>query len=253
MFFGSTSTNINALTIIMAVSIVVGIGYSFTITSSDILLALVSFYVLNLLGVWLTMHRYYSHRSFEFKFTWMKWIFTGLAVLAGRGSPLGWAYLHRKHHAYADTIDDPHSPKYLGFKLVGFGHLKRQERDGSPIFRVKDWMSPVQLFIHKWYMLIVSPILIAFAMYDFHLFCVIWAIPALLIQLSQGIFNYFGHVAGYRNFDTADESRNNPWLFPILLGEAWHNNHHAFPKLISTAHVGFEYDPMSYLIGLLKK
>jgi stearoyl-CoA desaturase (delta-9 desaturase) len=41
---------------------------------------------------------------------------------------------------------------------------------------------------------------------------------------------------GRRDFDVRDESRNN-WLLALpSLGEAWHNNHHAFP---SSARHGF--------------
>jgi stearoyl-CoA desaturase (delta-9 desaturase) len=34
---------------------------------------------------------------------------------------------------------------------------------------------------------------------------------------------------GRRPFDTGDESRNLAWLALPTFGEAWHNNHHAFP------------------------
>jgi stearoyl-CoA desaturase (delta-9 desaturase) len=37
------------------------------------------------------------------------------------------------------------------------------------------------------------------------------------------------HVFGVQEFDTGDESRNTFWLALPTLGEAWHNNHHAFP------------------------
>ena len=39
---------------------------------------------------------------------------------------------------------------------------------------------------------------------------------------------------GRRAFETDDESRNLAWLAPLALGEAWRNNHHAFPT--SAAH-----------------
>ena len=41
--------------------------------------------------------------------------------------------------------------------------------------------------------------------------------------------NSLCHFFGRRRFDTGDESRNLAWLAPLSLGEAWHNNHHAFP------------------------
>jgi len=214
---------------------------------------IVSFYILNIIGVWMTLHRYYSHKSFEFKNTFLKWTFTIIATLAGRGSPLGWVYLHRKHHAYSDTEQDPHSPKFLGYKLFGFSHYKKQEEEKMQLFLIKDLMTKEQLFIHKWYMLIILAFVISFAVINFQLFYFVWVVPAFLIQLSQYNFNYFGHTYGYRNFDTKDDSRNNMWLFPIILGEAWHNNHHANPKDCSTKVKSTEYDPLMKFISIIKK
>jgi len=41
--------------------------------------------------------------------------------------------------------------------------------------------------------------------------------------------NSLCHFFGRRRFATEDHSRNLLWLAPFSLGEAWHNNHHAFP------------------------
>jgi stearoyl-CoA desaturase (delta-9 desaturase) len=113
--------------------------------------------------------------------------------------------------------------------MFGFGHMKKQEGE-MKIFLVKELMTPEQLFIHKWYMLLLIPVLIIFALIDLQLFYWTWIVPAMLIQFSTSNFNYFGHTHGYRNYETKDQSRNNILLWPIILGEAWHNNHHRFPK-----------------------
>jgi fatty-acid desaturase len=41
--------------------------------------------------------------------------------------------------------------------------------------------------------------------------------------------NSLCHVFGRRPFDTGDRSSNLAWLAVPTFGEAWHNNHHAFP------------------------
>jgi stearoyl-CoA desaturase (delta-9 desaturase) len=41
--------------------------------------------------------------------------------------------------------------------------------------------------------------------------------------------NSLCHFFGRRRFDTNDQSHNLAWLAPFSFGEAWHNNHHAFP------------------------
>jgi stearoyl-CoA desaturase (delta-9 desaturase) len=42
-----------------------------------------------------------------------------------------------------------------------------------------------------------------------------------------------GHYFGPRAFSTHDESRNVAWLAVPSFGDAWHNNHHAFPTSAS--------------------
>src|SRR5688572_12626327 len=60
------------------------------------------------------LHRYASHKAFTMnKFTEkvffvLTWIFQGSNYL----SPFGYGVMHRMHHAYADTENDPHSPTY---------------------------------------------------------------------------------------------------------------------------------------------
>src|SRR5690606_7129010 len=60
------------------------------------------------------LHRYASHKAFtmspamEKVFFVLTWIFQGSNYL----SPYGYGVMHRMHHAYADTPNDPHSPKY---------------------------------------------------------------------------------------------------------------------------------------------
>jgi stearoyl-CoA desaturase (delta-9 desaturase) len=248
MIFGSTSRNINLLTILVFVSSVIGLFFvEYNIT--NIITMMISFYVLNILGVWMMMHRYYSHKSFELN-PILKWMFTVIAVLTGRGSILGWVYLHRLHHAYSDQEKDPHSPHNLGYKMFGFGHMKKQEGE-MKIFLVKELMTPEQLFIHKWYMLLLLPIVISIGLIDLQFLYWAWIVPAMLIQFSTSNFNYFGHTHGYRNYETKDQSRNNILLWPIILGEAWHNNHHADAKNLSTRHKFWEIDPLEWLIKLI--
>lgn len=249
MEFGSTSRNINILTMAVFASSLVGLFFV-DFTSTNILTMLVSFYVLNILGVWLTLHRYYSHKSFEMN-PLIKWMFSILALLAGRGSILGWVYLHRLHHAHSDQERDPHSPHNLGYKLFGFGHMRKQEGE-MKIFLVKELMTPEQLFIHKWYMLLLLPVLTVLALIDLQTFYWVWIVPATLIQFSTSNFNYFGHVYGYRNHDSRDHSRNNALLWPIILGEAWHNNHHSDAKNYSTQHRWWELDPLTLVIKIVR-
>ena len=60
--------------------------------------------------------------------------------------------------------------------------------------------------------------------------------------------NSICHVFGRRSFDTRDESRNVFWLALPSFGEAWHNNHHAFPTSARHGLSRFEIDPSALVI-----
>lgn len=252
MTYGATSKNIHILTFTIAILSVMGLFY-FDFNMVNLVTAVFSFYCLNILGNWMMLHRYYAHKSFEFKHDIIRQLFTVITILTGRGSPIGWSYIHRQHHAYSDTDKDPHSPKTLGYKLFGFGHYTAMESEKMKVFLVKDLMTKEQLFIHKYYMLLLLAFVSILGLTSLELLYFMWILPAFLVHLSQNNFNYFGHMHGYRNFATKDDSRNNIWLFPLILGEAWHNNHHANAKNSTTKVKKYEYDPMNLLINLVRK
>jgi len=59
---------------------------------------------------------------------------------------------------------------------------------------------------------------------------------------------------GYKNYNTKDNSINSPWLFPFILGEAWHNNHHGDAKNPNYGGRNWwELDPTYWIICLIKK
>ena len=215
------------------------------------LVAIFVYFLNGCLGMTMTYHRLLSHKAWSCP-KWLERLFTLFAGIGMTGSAISWVSIHRAHHRFSDTEKDPHSPKFLGYKLFGFEHMKSEENNKMEIFLVKDLMTKEHLFIHKWYTAIILAFALVFALLNLELFYFAWAVPAFAIQLSQSNFNYFGHMMGYRNFETKDDSRNNPWLFPILLGEAWHNNHHAKPSNFSTTEKKTEIDPLTWFIKVVK-
>jgi stearoyl-CoA desaturase (Delta-9 desaturase) len=65
--------------------------------------------------------------------------------------------------------------------------------------------------------------------------------------------NSLCHFFGRKRFATGDESRNLAWLALPSLGEAWHNNHHAFPTSAAHGMRRWEFDPSALVIRLLEK
>src|SRR5690349_2172689 len=60
-------------------------------------------------------HLYGAHRMFTMSKGWERFfhLFTFLAQGASYLEPRAYAILHREHHAYSDTPDDPHSPVHF--------------------------------------------------------------------------------------------------------------------------------------------
>jgi stearoyl-CoA desaturase (delta-9 desaturase) len=65
--------------------------------------------------------------------------------------------------------------------------------------------------------------------------------------------NSLCHFFGSRDFATKDESRNLRWLAPFTFGEAWHNNHHAFPTSARHGLGRGELDPSAALITAMER
>jgi stearoyl-CoA desaturase (delta-9 desaturase) len=67
------------------------------------------------------------------------------------------------------------------------------------------------------------------------------------------------HIWGQKEFASGDESRNNPVMGILALGEGWHNNHHAFPASARHGLKWWQFDASWIvirslaLVGLAKK
>jgi stearoyl-CoA desaturase (delta-9 desaturase) len=73
----------------------------------------------------------------------------------------------------------------------------------------------------------------------------------VLVYHATFCINSLAHVRGSTRYVTGDDSRNNPVLALLTMGEGWHNNHHAYP---SSARQGFrwwEVDLTYYVLRLL--
>jgi stearoyl-CoA desaturase (delta-9 desaturase) len=226
--------------------------YYFDFTVTNIAITIISFYVYGVLGIGVTLHRYYTHKNFEFVHPVLKWIFTLFAILAGRASVLGWVYVHRQHHAYSDTDKDPHGPSTIGFRPFGFKHIESNSGKVN-VFMIKDLMNKEQIFINDYYYAIILLWLGLLALIDVSLVYFTWIVPVFLVNISQNTFNYIAHSYGYRNYETSDTSTNNFMLWPLVMGDAWHNNHHGNPGSYTTQQRWWEVDPAGIIIRIISK
>ena len=65
--------------------------------------------------------------------------------------------------------------------------------------------------------------------------------------------NSLCHFLGRRRYQTRDQSRNVAWLAPLSFGEAWHNNHHAFPTSAFHGLRRWEIDLGGWVIVVLER
>jgi stearoyl-CoA desaturase (Delta-9 desaturase) len=204
-------------------------------------------YFLTLLGITLGYHRLFTHKSFE-TFPVVKVVLAALGSMALQGPVIQWVAHHRRHHQVSDREGDPHSP-----------HL----HDGSMWNRLKQaWHShagwlfaaePVDLrrsvgdllndpavaFVDRtfWYWVIAGLVLpglcglaITHSLTGF-LTGMLWGgfVRMAATHHITGAINSVCHLWGSKEYQSADESRNNPVFGVLAFGEGWHNNHHAFP------------------------
>lgn len=245
----STPRSLFIIQILSLVTIVLGF---FVVDFSwlYVLYSILTFYTLSIFGISMTLHRYYSHKGFKMNKV-LHWLFTGIAVLAGRGSPIGWVYIHRLHHATSDTEKDPHSPHFNTFKFFGFKPVYDESKKIN-YFIVKELLTKPHINIDKYYMIFILAYILLLSLIDINLIFYMWAVPVFIVSISQVAFNYFAHMYGHRNVETKDRSTNNIYLWPFILGDAWHNNHHAHAEKVCTKVKPYEFDPLASIISLLR-
>lgn len=250
--------------------IAIAFAYSNGITGLDISL-LVIMYSLTMLGMTVGYHRLFSHRAFEVK-PLGRAIFAILGSMVAQGSVIYWVANHRRHHQYSDLPGDPHSPVCDGEKsikgLQAFWHAHvgwMFTHDlSNPLHYCKDLIrDPVVTKISQsYYPLVLLGLLIPTVLGGLLTWSIEGAISGFLwggiVRLflsyhATSCINSVTHMFGNRPFNTKDKSRNTSWLAILTFGEAWHNNHHAFP---SSAYFGKsirQVDLGGYVIWILER
>jgi stearoyl-CoA desaturase (Delta-9 desaturase) len=84
---------------------------------------------------------------------------------------------------------------------------------------------------------------------------IVWggAVRMFVLHHVTYSINSLCHVFGRRPFSTGDESRNLAWLALPAFGEAWHNNHHAFPTSAVHGLRRWQLDISAGVIWMLEK
>jgi fatty-acid desaturase len=223
-------------------------------TYIKLIFVLLGYFLINVVGVTAGLHRYFSHKSFRIS-KWKENILLYAAVLSGQGSPVWWAALHRGyHHRHSDKLADPHSPVH------GFWHstvlwIFRIDTESVSFRSVVDLLRKKNvLWFSTHYKTIFLLSNLIFLLIDWQFLLFFSMVPCLMALFTYNITNSITHLPqfGYINFETKDNSVNVPILWPLVLGECWHNNHHARPGNSYFGNQWWELDPSGLFIKLFK-
>ena len=225
------------------------------------------------LGVTIGFHRHLTHRSFKTS-PLLRGVLAALGSAAIEGPVISWVADHRKHHAFSDLPGDPHSPHVdhgLGWRgaLRGLAHAHvgwlflHGQRAATERYAPDLLADPVIRFVNTtsllWVLLgLAVPFGLGVAIggsVAAGLTGLLWggAVRVFVLHHVTYSINSLCHYYGRHRFETGDHSRNLAWLSLASLGEAWHNNHHAFPTSAFHGLHRHELDPSALVIRLLER
>jgi stearoyl-CoA desaturase (delta-9 desaturase) len=226
-------------------------------------------YLATAFGVTIGFHRLLTHRAFETHRP-LKCVFAVLGSMAVQGPVIAWVADHRKHHAHTDEEGDPHSP-HLGegsglrglyhahvgwlFEENGLADAKRY----APDLLEDRGMRFVNRHFLWWVGLsLLLPFALGYALggtLAAALLAFFWGglVRIFFVHHVTWSINSICHFFGQRRFDTDDQSTNVAWLALPSLGEAWHHNHHAFPRAAMQGMRWWEVDVSGMVIRAMQK
>jgi len=222
-------------------------------------------YVLRMFAITGFYHRYFSHKTFRTSRP-LQFLFAVAGGTAVQRGPLWWASQHRHHHATSEQADDAHSPVQHGFIWSHMGWFLSDAHFATRNERVKELAQYPELrFLDRFD--VVVPIFFALAIFGLGEWLayaapqlgtdgwqlLVWGFAISTVALYHATFsvNSLAHTWGSRRYETRDQSRNNPLLALLTLGEGWHNNHHHYPGSARQGFYWWEIDPTWYGLKLL--
>lgn len=231
-----------------------------------VIILFVTLWYLSLFCQTFFQHRYAAHGAFKMSRNWERFFFIFSYITQGSSymSPKAYAIMHRMHHAYTDTEKDPHSPN---FSTNIFTMMLRTRRIYTDIFLEKAAIEekftknlPEWKRFDQFANSTLSRVLWVAAYITFFAFFAtsFWLYFLLPVIFAMGAFhgaiiNWFAHRFGYRNFKLKNTSENLLSIDFLMLGEAYHNNHHKRPSAINFGYKWHEFDPVYPVILLLSK
>ena len=212
------------------------------------------------LGHSLGMHRRLIHRAYDCPL-WLERLFVYLGTLVGMAGPYGmirqhdirdWAQRKPRCHAYlahrSSILRDGFWQLHCDLQLAHPPALvieRRVAEDRFYQFIDRTWMAQQLPWAVLFFAIGGLPWLV-------------WGIAVRVVASVTGhwLVGYFAHNRGPRSWHIEGagvQGYNVPWCGLITMGEAWHNNHHAFPGSARLGLEAGESDPGWWVLMVLER
>ena len=151
-------------------------------------------------------HRIFTHKAMDIS-PRAHWIGHFIFNMCGWGSALVFGSIHKMHHRYSGTENDPHEPRYQGKWNVFLGNYNLCT---DKKFFKREYKKPHAAWFHKNY------------------FKLAWLFIPIFGPLTAISFwlRYLLLVVVHDGEEDGDTARNKWWLWPLLLGDEMHYEHH---------------------------
>ncbi|MDO3386372.1 acyl-CoA desaturase [Gilvimarinus sp. SDUM040013] len=206
----------------------------------------------------LGMHRLLIHRSYECPI-WMEYIFVYLGVLVGMAGPIGMMKQHDLRD-WAQRQTKCHDFLLHGSNIIKDGWWQLNcdlELADPPEFTVEAEVlnNRFYLFLEKYWLM--QQLTVALPLYVFGgLSWLVWGVCVRVVVSVGGhwLVGYFAHNHGQRTWrveGAAVQGHNIRIVGLLSMGEAWHNNHHAYPGSAMLGLYKDEPDPGWWVLNAL--
>ncbi len=212
------------------------------------------------------LHRYAAHAMFSMSKFWERFFFIFTFITQGSNylSAYGYGVMHRLHHAFADTEQDPHSPKYSRnifdmmwktAKLYTQITYKKANIEERFTRNVPEWLK-FDLFAGH---ILTRIAWTAGYVAIYYFLATAWwqwlLLPITLIMapVHGAIINWFAHKVGYRKYEVNNTSTNFLPIDFLMMGESYHNNHHHNDRSPNFGERWHELDPTYFIIKVLNR
>jgi fatty-acid desaturase len=211
------------------------------------------------LGHSIGLHRLLIHRSFECPRR-LEYLLVHLGTVVGMGGPFRMLYAHdirdwsQRHPAcHPFFIDQRPWWRDLFWQLHCEMHLAH-----PPQFVLEERVArdPVYRFMQRTWMLQQLPWAVLCYLLGGWPY-VVWGIPVrvTISLIGHSLVGFLAHNVGRRDWQLdghAVQGHNVPILSLLTMGEAWHNNHHAFPGSARLGLRAMQFDPGWWMLVTLR-